>query len=596
MSRPIFSNVLILGKIPLHGKYLATAMKRLNNETRVFNCDLSKQPLPSDRFDWSRFDLVLVDASTIPNSIRSWFTLLRPTGCLPPVIIFDRLADVDKAGELYRLGVSDYISLAKINDTRIRLAILNASNHLQQGLEHPARANIKKNQDTVTAKSSPEKTTSPKSAESSTDKEDSAEKKTTETSASRESTASPPPDAAEKSSSENVSEKAARILDSIDTPESDALDSDAEEEDELDEMGDDSVVTPMLQDGEDIPDEEESSSLLDASFVTSGLMSILDRNAVQAAADDSPSSAHHPDPSFITSGLNSILERDTKGSNGGFNWPFTPQDIEAGEAWIDDYQVFEFLSLGLFSTMFKARKKGEDEVRVIKLFKPEVVNHDDTIRFSRGYQLLSEVNDRYIAKIYDQSQHGDWFYIVMEYFPRGDLKARMRKRIDARKVVDYALQISRGLGAAHRHHIIHRALKPTDILFREDKSLALADFGISRQINSDQNLTGEGIIVGKPDYISPEQARGIKLDERSDLYSLGIIMYEMLEGRRPFVGATKLATINGHVNSPVPPMTRKHHGVEVIVERLLEKDRDDRYDSTQSLIADLNACVRVMSG
>jgi|GEM_PF-2239382 len=650
MANPNFKRILIIGSIAPHRKTIAAALNRCTKDARLAGCDVSRQAYPGPGFDWPVYDLLIIDASEIAPAIKSWLRKIKELIKLPPVIIINWDATIDDAGDFYRLGVIDYLSFSTPNVQRIQRALIHARQAQVAGITSTQLTKEDKHE-TLSTPSKPVKEPAQTTASQPTPSQPA------------ESKPSAPKDilakandliaAAEKEQETTPAGKLAEIPDIPDTP--DTLDDEYDDEesggfedlstvsqslsddgDESSSLADPSFVTSALMSILDRepssdtsindssnnskpaqPDEEEdSASLADPSFVTSGLTSILNRNPGVTAQDNEDSSSM-PDPSFLTSGLLSILgeekkeKKETKpklnsdhsgmaeasfvtsglmsilesqdhptdgeqkvssGSGFGYGWPFTPEEIEKGEAWLGDFQVYEFVSMGRSSSVFKAKQKDNTDTLALKLFSPTNADEACKLRFNRGYQLLANAKHPNIAKIYAPGEYKDWLYVVMEYFPKSDLKSRLRQPIKPERAIEYALQIATGLQAAHAQNIIHRALKPSDILFRKDGSLALADFGISKtMIAGDNELTKEGLTIGKPDYISPEQAKGQSLDARSDLYSLGIIMYEMLEGRRPFVGASIQDTMRAHVSTPMPPMTKGQGCVGNVVRQLLEK-------------------------
>jgi len=678
MTIPNFKRILIIGSLADHRRSIAAALIRCTKDAKLAGCDVSKQAYPGPGFDWAVYDLLIVDVSDIAPAAKAWLGKIRKLISLPPTIIVNWSASVDDAGDFYRLGAIDYLAFNTPNVQRMQRALIHATQIIdvegnnagktiisadkaKQSTEPPPKAN-KENQPEIppTAKAPQESTTSQTSPLAASKPSDASQilARANKLLASTKAENKTKPDTT------TAAEKLAEIPDIPDTP--DALDDEYNDEasggfedlssvsrslpdddEESSSLADPSFVTSGLmsildrEPSTNEPDraspenEEESASLADPSFVTSGLRSILDRNPGAGTQDEEDNSSI-PDPSFLTSGLLSILGEDKKekkdnkpaiesdhsghaeasfvtsglmsildsqdksadgdqkvssDSGFGYGWPFTPEEIEKGEAWLGDFQIFEFVSMGRSSSVFKAKQKGKTDTLALKLFNPNTADEACKSRFHRGYQLLASVNHPNIAKIYTPGEHKDWLYVVMEYFPKSDLKSRLRQTIKPERAIEYALQIAAGLQAAHEQHIIHRALKPSDILFREDSSLALADFGISKtMVAGDNELTKEGLTIGKPDYISPEQAKGQPLDARSDLYSLGIIMYEILEGRRPFIGATIQDTMRAHISAPMPPMAKGQGCVGNVVRKLLEKAPEDRYQDGASVINALKNC------
>ena len=176
---------------------------------------------------------------------------------------------------------------------------------------------------------------------------------------------------------------------------------------------------------------------------------------------------------------------------------------------------------------------------MLKIFRqvPDVVEGSSTFeRFLREYELVAHLEHPNIARIYDIGVADDHLFLAMEYFPGGDLRSRMREPLPWRMALGYLRQLAAALGALHEIGVLHRDVKPGNVLLRDDGSLAFIDFGLARQLGLESDITGEGTIFGTPHYMSPEQGHGQPLDERSDLYSLGVVLHEMLTGRQALRG------------------------------------------------------------
>lgn len=208
-------------------------------------------------------------------------------------------------------------------------------------------------------------------------------------------------------------------------------------------------------------------------------------------------------------------------------------------------------------------------------------------RFERERELLMRVRHPAIVDVYDWG-HGDGFrYIVTEYFPSGSLELRIRNLMTARDSVDIFLQIAGALVALHDAGLCHRDLKPANVMMRPDGRVVLIDFGLAKQLGNDTSLTNAGEIRGSPYYISPEQAEGLPVDPRSDLYSLGVICFEMLTGRRPFSGNHVMAILLSHRNDPIPELPAELRHFQRLIDGLLAKNPADRFPSVASAVAEL---------
>ncbi len=149
----------------------------------------------------------------------------------------------------------------------------------------------------------------------------------------------------------------------------------------------------------------------------------------------------------------------------------------------------------------------------------------------------------------------------------------------------YLRQICEGLMAAHLHDVVHRDLKPGNVLFRGDDTLAITDFGIAKTLDEERSLTSDDVILGTPYYLSPEQVRDGQIDQRSDLYSLGVLLYEMLSGQKPFQGDNVAMLIDAHLHAPIPKLPQELMAFQPLIEGLLAKDPDERFQSAEEVLA-----------
>jgi len=206
-------------------------------------------------------------------------------------------------------------------------------------------------------------------------------------------------------------------------------------------------------------------------------------------------------------------------------------------------------------------------------------------RFVREYKLIASLEHENIVRIYDQGFSGDHPYIAMEFLPGGTLASKNREGISSRDALRIISQIARALDPVHARGIIHRDLKPANILFRSNGEPVLVDFGLARDLGINSTLTIAGQVLATPRYMSPEQCMGRTADHRSDLYALGAIFYEMLTGAKLFGSVTPADLIRMHVNEPIPQLQGSLAGYQTILDRLLAKKPDDRFQSARELFA-----------
>jgi serine/threonine-protein kinase PpkA len=212
-------------------------------------------------------------------------------------------------------------------------------------------------------------------------------------------------------------------------------------------------------------------------------------------------------------------------------------------------------------------------------------------RFIQEYTLLSRIDDPHVIRIYDQGFTDDHAYIAMEYFERGDLRSELTRGMTQQRVLEVVVQVARALDAIHGLGIIHRDLKPENIMLRPDGSVALADFGVAKSMLTAENLaltqTRHGDVVGTPYYLSPEQAAGHAITPGTDLYSLGVMTWEMLTGERPFTADSLDMLLARHLNAPTPELPLEHRDLQPVVDRLMAKRPEQRYASAAELLDDL---------
>jgi len=208
-------------------------------------------------------------------------------------------------------------------------------------------------------------------------------------------------------------------------------------------------------------------------------------------------------------------------------------------------------------------------------------------RFLQEYELISQMRHPNVVRIHDLGVADDHAFIAMEYFPLGDLRSHIAGSLMPEMALDYLAQIAGALEAVHAVGVLHRDLKPGNVMLRTDGSLALIDFGLAKQVEAQVRITHSGEITGTPYYMSPEQGHGQALDARSDLYSLGIMFYEMLTRRKPYVAGSAMAVLYLHGNAPLPTLQGELARYQTLLERLLAKDPAARFDSARQLLAEL---------
>ena len=229
----------------------------------------------------------------------------------------------------------------------------------------------------------------------------------------------------------------------------------------------------------------------------------------------------------------------------------------------------------------------------LKVTKSESDDPDGQQVFAQEYEALSALRNPAIVTIYDYGFNAGREFLAMEYFPRGDFKSRLLRGILEADALRYLEQIARGLGVVHEAGILHRDLKPPNLMLRENDTVVLIDFGLARSLAGGPNNTRTGVLRGSPYYMSPEQALGEDLDGRSDLYSLGVLFYEMITGRKPYTGLSAMDVLQQHVTAPVPQLPHTHVHLQALLEGLIAKSRDDRFASATQAVEAI-AGIRVL--
>ncbi|HTO00927.1 MAG TPA: Stk1 family PASTA domain-containing Ser/Thr kinase, partial [Microthrixaceae bacterium] len=261
----------------------------------------------------------------------------------------------------------------------------------------------------------------------------------------------------------------------------------------------------------------------------------------------------------------------------------------------DRYEVHRRLARGGMAQVYLARDRSLDRPVAVKELVPEFATDPNFVeRFRREAQAAAGLSHANIVGVYDWGAQDGTYFIVMEYVDGPSLSQVLRADgpVHPRRAAEIASEVAAGLGFAHSRGVVHRDVKPGNVLLTKAGVSKVTDFGIARALSSpDDDLTQAGSVMGTATYFSPEQAQGISVDPRSDLYSLGVVLYEMVTGRPPFSGDTPLAIAYRHVqDQPAPPSTLISglpRGIEAIIMKLLQKSPDGRYASAEDLRVDL---------
>jgi predicted Ser/Thr protein kinase len=259
-----------------------------------------------------------------------------------------------------------------------------------------------------------------------------------------------------------------------------------------------------------------------------------------------------------------------------------PAPLKAPRDLIPRYLLLDTLGESVRATVYLAHSDALNRNVALKVSQ---IAEDETPQFAREFETVGVLRHPGVVDIYDYGVHEGREFIAMEYFPCGDLKARLQNPVSEQEAFDYLSRIAEALDAVHAEGILHRDLKPPNIMLREDGEVVLIDFGLARNLGSGTRSTRAGVLRGSPYYMSPEQAQGLELDARSDLYSLGVIFFELLTGAKPYTGNSAIEVLQQHVNSAVPELPPELSRHQPLLEGLLAKDRDDRFPSARELLA-----------
>src|SRR6202011_4835430 len=272
-------------------------------------------------------------------------------------------------------------------------------------------------------------------------------------------------------------------------------------------------------------------------------------------------------------------------------------DAEGSGIEVPGYSIVKQIAVSNFSQVFLARSERLRRNVILKVMSrgTSARELDDAERFQREYEIISSIAHRAIAEIHDFGSQPRYLYLAMEYFPCGDLRDRLRNPLSVDESLYYLRAIAEALRVIHVFGILHRDLKPANVMLREDNSPVLIDFGLARRSMDDAGTTGVGQVLGSPYYISPEQAQGQRVDARTDLYSLGVMFYEMLTGQRPYTGRSAMAIMAQHAGAPVPTLPPNVALQQALLDRLMAKRSEERYASADELLADLGPAIAAVA-
>jgi eukaryotic-like serine/threonine-protein kinase len=263
------------------------------------------------------------------------------------------------------------------------------------------------------------------------------------------------------------------------------------------------------------------------------------------------------------------------------------------------YKLEAKLGSGGMSTVYLARDMTLDRQVAVKVMHREMSEQADQLqRFRQEARAVAKLSHPNVVAVIDAGEDGGHPYIVFEYVEGETLKQRINRigALDPQEALAYAIEIARGLTVAHARNMVHRDIKPQNVLIDSEGRAKLTDFGISRQLEQD-GMTATGRVLGTTDYVAPEQAMGHPVDQRSDIYSLGVVLYEMLIGQVPFHADSQVGVAMKHVNEEMPDVQARRPELSaaaaLVVERATTKDPNERYQDVGEMIADLSTALEV---
>jgi len=271
------------------------------------------------------------------------------------------------------------------------------------------------------------------------------------------------------------------------------------------------------------------------------------------------------------------------------------EEITTGSTFAGRYQIIEELGKGGMGKVYRVVDRKLDEEVALKLIKPEIASDRKTVeRFSKELKFARKIVHKNVGRMYELMEHEGKYFITMEYVPGQDLKRLIRQtgQLTVGKSISIAKQVCEGLAEAHKLRVVHRDLKPHNIMIDKEGNARIMDFGIARSLDA-EGITDAKVVIGTPKYMSPEQVEGEVVDQRSDLYSLGIVLYEMVTERTPFEGDTALSIALKH-KTQAPPEPREFNAqipedLSLVILKCLEKDKQKRYQRAEEVLSELRS-------
>jgi serine/threonine protein kinase len=255
---------------------------------------------------------------------------------------------------------------------------------------------------------------------------------------------------------------------------------------------------------------------------------------------------------------------------------------------IPGYEIIKLIGKGGMASVYQANQLRFNRNVAIKILSQDLCKDEEfTKRFLLESRIIAKLNHSHIINVFDVGEVQGHYYIALEYLSGGGLHERIKAGISLSRALLVTKQIASALSFAHKKGIVHRDIKPDNVMFREDGAAVLTDFGIAKEMSGEQNLTQTGVFIGTPKYMSPEQIRGAKPSIQGDIYSLGVLFYQMLTNRVPFQGDTLVATLYKKLNEPVPSLPPQLAKYQPLVNAMLAHDEQERIRECDTVVSEL---------
>jgi serine/threonine protein kinase len=304
-----------------------------------------------------------------------------------------------------------------------------------------------------------------------------------------------------------------------------------------------------------------------------------------AAGEADDASVHIPEEMRQALAENAKIAAEAAKAALGITLSIMTGDLGDKLVSVQGYRIVSKIGRGGSSVVYLAERESDAQQVVLKVL-DATAGLDEILlqRFVQEFDIISSIDHPNVVKIYDRGFSDRHAYIAMEYFPHGSLVEVIRQGLNNRQALSLLAQAASALREVHNRGIIHRDIKPGNLMARDDGSIVLADFGIAKRLDDDKDRTRHGELYGTPYYVSPEQIEGNPATAQSDIYSLGIIFHEMLTGQRPFEAESVSGLIALHVSAPRPKLPAALAEYQVLLDRMIAVDPGNRYKNAEELI------------